>query len=67
MKRERRRAGHASVFEVWRDVEVEMLDVHRPIRGVALRRRLDVGPDAGGVPAVEAVDMLCLNRVIEAD
>ena len=44
-----------------------MLDVHRPIRGVALRRRVDTGPDAGGVPAVEAVDMLCLNRIIEAD
>lgn len=67
LKRERRRAGHAPVFEVGRDVEVEMLDVHRPIRGVALRRRVDAGPDAGGVPAVEAVDMLCLNRIIEAD
>ena len=67
LKRERRRAGHAPVFEVGRDVEVEMLDVHRPIRGVALRRRVDAEPDAGGVPAVEAVDMLCLNRIIEAD
>ena len=52
-ERERCRAGHASVFEVGRDVEVEMLDVHRPIRDVALRRRVDAGPDAGGVPAVQ--------------
>ncbi len=35
-----------------------MLDVHRPIWSVALRRRVDAGPDAGGVPALDAVDML---------
>ena len=58
LKRKRRRACYAPFFEVRRDVEVEMLDVHRPIRGVALRRRVDAGPDAGGVPAVEAVNML---------
>ena len=58
LKRKRRRACYAPVFEVWCDVEVEVLNVHRPVRGVALRRRVDTGPDAGGVPAVETVDML---------
>ena len=38
LKCERRRAGDAPVFEIGRDVEVEVLDVCRSVGSIALRR-----------------------------
>ena len=59
---ERGGAGDAAILEVRRDVEVELLDVHSAVRRVALGRRVDAGPNARGVAALESVNVLRLGE-----
>ena len=54
------------VFEVRRDVEVELFDVHSAVRRVALGCGIDAGPNIGDVAALESVNVLGLGRMDNA-
>ncbi len=66
LERERGRTGDTAVFEVRRDVEVELLDVHSAVRRVALGRRVDARPNGGAVAALQAVNVLGLGQAHDA-
>ena len=66
LERERGGAGDTAVFEVRRDVEVELPDVHGAVGRVALGRRVDAGPNVGGVAALQPVNVLGLGQAHDA-
>lgn len=66
LERERGGTGDPAVFEVRRDVEVELLDVHCAVGRVALGCGIDAGPNIGDVAALESVNVLGLGRMDNA-